>query len=102
MGKYVLSGRKTRLFSRHLRRFALPVLVTMAVVVSLLFAIPTKAITITVTNPASGTIGSPYTFTLQVDVENTDLLPLQSIDLMIYNAASPGTYTVTFTNLPLP
>jgi len=52
--------------------------------------------------PGSGVLGSPYTFTVKVDIQDVDLLPLRSADLRIYNAASPNTYAVVLSDLPLP
>jgi len=80
----------------------LSLLITISILAVLVFASsPAQAVTITVTQPPSGTLGSPYTFTVEIDVENSDLLPLRSVDLQIYNAASPSTYRLSCTNLPL-
>ncbi len=62
----------------------------LAISVSLWFAapLPVKALEITITNPTSGALGSTYSFTVKVDVEDRDLLPIHTIDLSIYNIIS--------------
>lgn len=86
------------------RKEVLSLLITTLVILTLFFASsPTvRAVSIDFTSlPTSGTLGSTYSFTVKVDVENTDLLPVQSVNLEIYNVASPSTYTATCTNLPM-
>lgn len=69
---------------------------------ALWFATPAAAINITFpTVPSSGYVGQTYTFTTKVDVQNTDLLPINSVELEIYNIANPGTNFIV-TGLPLP
>jgi len=51
--------------------------------------------------PGTGILGSTYTFQVQINITDADLLPLTSVDLRIYNAASPSN-TLTCTNLPIP
>jgi hypothetical protein len=63
---------------------------------------PVKAIDINITNPGSGTLGQAYSFSFRVDVQNTDVLPVQSIDLKIYKSVNTGIYSVLFADLPLP
>ena len=83
-------------------KVTLSVLVTAAIVTGLIVSTsPVKALNVIVTNPASGNLGSNYTFTVEIDVANTDLLPIQSVNLQIFNVASPTTYAVS-QNLPLP
>src|SRR4030042_6480974 len=85
-----------------LNKGVLSVSITAGILLVLVLAgSPAQALTITVTNPATGTLGGTYTFTVQVNVQNTDLLPVRSVDLQIYNAAYPSTYLVSCTNLPL-
>src|SRR3990167_757658 len=86
-----------------LHRSILSVLVTLGIMaVMVLTGTTAKALNITFPSvPSSGTLGSAYTFTVKVDVQDTDLLPIQGVDLVIYNAASPTTNTVTYTDLPL-
>ena len=85
-------------------RGALVMFLVVAFLASLWFAAPTpvKAVDITISNPTSGILGSSYAFTVRVDVQDTDLLPIQSVDLRIYKASSTGIYSVLFSGLPLP
>jgi hypothetical protein len=85
------------------RKEVLSLLITTLVILTLLFASsPTvRAVSINFTSlPASGTLGSTYSFTVKVDVQNTDLLPIKRVNLEIYNVASPSTYRATCANLP--
>jgi len=82
-------------------RVAISVAMVVAIVAGLWSASPAQALNITITNPSSGTLGSTYSFTVQVDVENTDLLPIDHINLDIYYVNNPSTYKVGCTNLPL-
>ena len=86
---------------RRISKVVLPLVLVSAIAASLWFAAPTpvRALQIDITNPSTGTIGSSYAFTVQVDVENTDYLPITSIDLEIYNVVSPTT-KATCSNLP--
>ena len=79
-------------------------LTLVAIVIGYLgFAQPAQALTVTFPSvPASGTLGSTYTFTVTINIEDTDLLPLREVDLKIYNANSPSTYVVNCTDLPVP
>jgi transcriptional regulator with XRE-family HTH domain len=63
---------------------------------------PVKAVDININNPATGTLGSTYTFSFRVDINDADLLPIQSVDLRIYRVNNTGIYTVLFTDLPVP
>jgi hypothetical protein len=65
------------------------------------FATPTKAVNISVNNPGSGALGTPLTFSLTVNVENVDVLPVQGIQLTIFNADVPTDHVNTYINLPL-
>ena len=85
-------------------RVALVMFLVIAFSASLWYASPTpvKAVEINIDNPSTATKGSPYPFTFRVDVQDTDLLPIQSIDLRIYKESNTGIYSVLFSNLPLP
>ena len=64
--------------------------------------LPVKALTIEFPSvPATGTIGTSYTFQVKVNVETQDLLPVNSIDLKIRSKAD-GSYTALAVSLPLP
>ena len=74
----------------------------LAVSVSLWFAAPARALTISFPSlPASGTLGSTYSFTVQVDIQDNELLPVQNINLYIYKADDRATYEATLASLPL-
>ncbi len=85
-------------------RVALVMFLVIAFSASLWYAspAPVKAVDINITNPSTGTLGSSYTFTVRVDVQDTDVLPIQSVDLRISKLLNTGTYTVTYSDLPLP
>jgi len=96
--KYMMNGKR-------LARAALAVVLVCAVAASLWFAAPTpvKALTVSYPSlPATGNLGSIYTFQVKVNVETGDYLPVHSIDLELRNIASPGTYTATAATLPIP
>ena len=86
---------------KGLSRVIMALTLVAAITTSLWFASPTKALDIAITNPSSGTLGSSYSFTVKVDISDAELLPVQSIDLTIYNSVDPTTYKATCTNLPL-
>ncbi len=93
---------------KSLSRIAVPIMLVCAVAVSLWFVSPTpvRALDITVTDPQgnttlpSGTLGSEYTFKVKIDVQNMDILPIQRVDVQIYNA-SDSSKKATLQNLPL-
>ena len=83
---------------KKLSRVAIAIALVGAVAASLWYASPTKALNIDITNPSTGTLGSNYSFQVQVDIEDAELLPIQNINLEIYNSANPATYKATCTN----
>jgi hypothetical protein len=84
-------------------KVSLSVLMTAAILATLLLTnLPAKAMSITVTNPSSGTLRSAYSFSVTINVENSDVLPIQNVNMQITNAAAPSTYFASCTNLPLP
>ncbi len=95
---------KMSLTSASVFRIALVLLIVVAFSVSLWYASPTpvKAVDVNITNPSSGTLGSSYSFSFRVDINDTDLLPIQSVDLRIYKANNTGIYSVLFADLPVP
>ena len=85
-------------------RVAVAILLVMLVGTSLWFASPTpvQAITVNVTpTNGSGTVNQPYNFTVTINVENLDKLPVQSVDLQIFNSTMASTYKATSTGLPM-
>ena len=91
---------------KRLSKVAIPIVLVCAVAASLWFASPTlvKALQIAITNPASGTLGDTYSFTVKVDIESGDLLPVKSIDLMIMDNPDPNAAVrkATCQDLPIP
>jgi hypothetical protein len=86
-----------------LNRSFISLAVTLGIIAVLVFvSTPVQALTISVSNTASAYHNSPYTFSVTINVENSDLLPIQHVDLQIYNAADPGSYTINYANLPIP
>ena len=85
---------------KPLYRVALPILLVIAIAASLWYASPTQALEIDFSTPASGTLGSTYTFTTTVTINQNDLIPIQNINLEIYNVGDP-TKKATLANLPL-
>ena len=90
------------LHSKSLSKVAIAFVLVLAVVGSLWFAAPgpVKALDISFPSLPSGTLGSSHTFTITVAIPNPELVPVQSIDLEIYNVNDPSK-KVTCANLPL-
>jgi len=84
-------------------RVAISVVLVIALGASLWFASPqpAKAIDITFPSTPNGNVVSTHTFTVKVEVRDTDLLPIRKIDLQ-FNKVGSSTYLVNCTNLPLP
>lgn len=94
---------KNLLNYKNLARVAIPIILVLAVAASLWFAspVPVKALNVTITNPPSGTLGSTYSFTVKIDITAIELVPIERVNLDIYNSANPTTYKATATGLPL-
>ncbi len=100
--KRIISIPKVSLPLKGLYRLALPVFLVIAVAASLWFASPTQALLIEYPNqPQSGTLGYTYTFYVKVSIEDTELLPIQQVNVIIYNVDDPTTYKATLADLPL-
>ncbi|OGO30988.1 MAG: hypothetical protein A2Z29_01185 [Chloroflexi bacterium RBG_16_56_11] len=83
-------------------RLALPVFLVVAIAVSIWFASPTQALQIEYPNqPLTGTLGSSYTFSVKVTIQDAEHLPLQDISVLIYNENAPTSYRATLAGLPL-
>lgn len=88
---------------KTLARVALAIVLVGVMAASLWFTSPSpvKALDVSFPSlPASGTLGQTYYFQVKVTVGNNELVPIQSIDLNIYNSAN-ATYKATSTNLTL-
>ncbi|MFC1993435.1 hypothetical protein ACFLV3_06515 [Chloroflexota bacterium] len=83
------------------RKAAVAAALVLAVGVSLWFSAPTRAFDITVSPPADGTLGNSHSLTATITLADTENLPVQSVNLYIYNASARTTYEATSANLPL-
>ena len=86
---------------RKFSRVAIPVLLVAAVASSLWFGTPapTRALQMEFDNQETGYVDIPYMFSLTVEIEDGELLPLESVDLTISDDAT-GTHTLTCEGLP--
>ena len=90
------------ILNKNFARVAMAIVLVIVVGASLWFAspLPVKALEISITPPSDGYLGSTHTFTLLVNVGDTDVLPVTGIDLEIYNVADDNK-KATLTSLPL-
>lgn len=87
---------------KGLARVVVPIILVIAIATSLWYTAPVSALDITFPSlPSSGTLGSSYTFNVKVTIADDELLPVQNINLYMYNSSDPTTYKATCTNLPL-
>jgi opacity protein-like surface antigen len=82
------------------RKFVLAVILVAAVSTTLWFAAPVSALEISITGPSSAYLGSDIEFDITIDVEAGELLPIKSVNLLLYETAIPGN-SATYANLPL-
>ncbi|MFC1983986.1 helix-turn-helix domain-containing protein [Chloroflexota bacterium] len=106
-GKEGVRFMKSLVDFKQVAKVALASLLTIAVATSLWLAAPTpslKAANFTFSPSApSGTTGGTTSFTLTIDVTSDDLLPINSVDLVIGDAPFfPETFVDEFQDLPLP
>jgi len=73
---------------------------TLTIVASLWFAGPAEAYTIDITQPSPTTLGKVISFYVNVTIEDGELLPIDGINLTIYNKSDPSR-NATCNNLPL-
>ncbi|MFC1898817.1 helix-turn-helix domain-containing protein [Chloroflexota bacterium] len=92
---------------KRLARVAIAVVLVATLGTTLWFAGPTpivKAVDVTF-SPASpsGNTGGAVNFTMKLDISDTELLPVKSVDLIIGDAPfDPTTYSDIYQDLPLP
>jgi len=84
---------------KTLYRVAIPLILVIAVATSLWFATPTKALTVDYPSLPSGNVGSTHSSQVVITIEDNEHLPVQHIDMEIYNVADP-TKKATCTYLP--
>jgi len=90
------------ILSKSFARVAMATVLVIAVGTSLWFASPppVRALDINFPSlPTTGTLGSQYTFTVNVTIQDNEILPIQSIDLKIYYVANEATYYDQYTGL---
>ncbi|MBI4303543.1 MAG: helix-turn-helix domain-containing protein [Chloroflexi bacterium] len=95
---------KKLFYHNRFARVALAFTLVVAVASSLWFATPTRALTVEFPSlPATGTIGNTYTFQVKVNIENNEVLPVQSVSLRIFNTnpTLSDIYYDQYTGLPL-
>jgi len=100
VSKAMMSMPKVSIPLKGLYRLALPIFLVIAVAASLWYASPTKALEVNIDRPTSGTLGSTYTFSVNVSIEDNELLPLQRVDIIIYKTSDPTSYKATLYDLP--
>jgi flagellar motility protein MotE (MotC chaperone) len=86
---------------RMKKRLIISTSVTFTIILLLIFAFPASALTIDITEPSPKTLGQTINFSFTITIEDTELLPIQSVNLEIYNEADPTTYLITCSDLPL-
>jgi transcriptional regulator with XRE-family HTH domain len=98
--KHLLNG-------KNLARLALPFILVIGVAASLWFSSPSsvKALLIEITDPQgqpleAGTLGSVYNFSVNVTIADGELLPIQNVNLTLFNSAN-SIYSANLTELPL-
>ncbi len=89
-------------YNKRLSKIAIPVALVLAVAASLWFVSPTpvRALEISFPTLPSGSLGTTHSFSITVDIGSTEIVPIQSIDMEIYNVADT-TKKATCSNLPL-
>jgi len=100
VSKAAMSMPKVSIPLKGLYRLVLPIFLVIAVAASLWYASPTKALEVNIDRPASGTLGSTYTFSVNVSIEDNELLPLQRVDIIISKTSDPTSYKATLYDLP--
>jgi len=66
------------------RKTLLALIVTSLIVTTFVFSTAASALSINLSAPSSNTLGDIITFSAKVQIDDADLLPLQSIDLQVF------------------
>jgi len=82
-------------------KVAISLFLVVAVSVSLWFASPVSALNIAITTPTSGTIGSSYSFTVDININTSELVPVSDVTVYIYRSGTRSSYQATLAALPL-
>src|SRR3990172_8289292 len=88
---------------KSLSKVAIPIVLVAAIAASLWFAAPQPAKALEVSFPTlpTGTVGTTHSFSVTIDITSTEIVPIQAVNLEIYNVASPAIYRAIANNLPL-
>ena len=78
----------------------LSIFITFAIVLILVLIPPARALEIGITEPSPKVLGSSIDFSIKITIEETELLPIQSVTLQIRNV-DDATYSLSCENLPL-
>ena len=82
------------------KRLIISLAITGAIILALVLVSPVSGLTIVITDPSPTTLGGNISFQVIITVEDGELLPIENVNLEIYNA-SDNTYYLICTNLPL-
>ena len=86
-------------YMKSMTRLAVPLLLVVAVATSLWYVSPTQALEISFPSLPSGNLGTEHTFTVKVTIQDPDLVPIQTVNVEIYNVADT-TKKATLVDLP--
>jgi hypothetical protein len=95
-----MESQEPRIKYKNFARVAIAIILVVAIGTSLWYAAPTKALEISFPSLPSGNLGSTHTFSVKVDLNSAELVPIQSINMEIYNVTDTSKIA-TCTNLPL-
>jgi len=82
-------------------RFLISIVLTSAVIGTLILSVPVSALSIDITEPSSKAMGNVIAFSTTVQIQSEELLPVQHVDLEIYKQDEPTDYNLVCTPLPL-
>lgn len=99
LGEILRTGAQA-LNSRNWARIAVSLLLVVAIGTSLWYASPTKAFDVNFVSLPSGDVGTSHSFSVKVEIADTERLPLESVNLYIYNNAQRTDYEAHIPNLP--
>ncbi len=89
---------------KNLSRAVIAVALVVTVAASSWFASPTQTKALTIgfpTLPPTGTLGTTYSFQVVITIEDTEHLPIERVDLKIFNVANSASYYDQYTGLHL-
>ncbi|MFQ6130187.1 MAG: FixG Ig-like domain-containing protein [Candidatus Hadarchaeaceae archaeon] len=78
----------------------LSISITFAIVLILVLIPPAAALKIEITEPSPKVLGESISFSIKITIEETELLPIQRVNLQIRNVDN-ATYSLSCENLPL-